>query len=143
MATKAKRDRRSNQISSVQVMFAAILAIGLLLAVNFSTRIAAGQPLQEAYQRVQREVEQLRQEQAALVVQRDYVRSDAYVESWARDEGKMVREGERLYVPVPSGIAIEPTPVIQVEIPVQTSPPQPEPWILWWQLFFDTRPPDF
>jgi cell division protein FtsB len=140
---KPKRDKRTGQLSSVQVMFAAILAIGLLLTINFSSRITAGQPLQEAYDRTVAEVTQLRQEQAALIAQRDYVQSDAYVEQWARNEGKMIREGEVLVIPVPSGVSVEPTAVAGPEVPLQTAPPEPEAWQLWWSLFFDTEPPTF
>jgi cell division protein FtsB len=134
---------RGSQLTSVQVMFAVILAVGLLLAINFSSRIIAGQPLQEAYNQARDEVEQLRAEQAELITQLDYVRSDPYVERWARSEGKMVREGEMLVVPVPSGVVPEVEPVVVEEVPVQTAPPEPESWTLWWALFFDVDPPDF
>src|SRR6185369_14522924 len=97
MSTKRKR---TGQLSGTQVMFAAILAIGLLLAINFSSRIAAGQPLQDAYGKVNVEVAQLRKEQADLIREHDYVQSDAYVSQWARSEGKMVRDGEILVIPV-------------------------------------------
>jgi len=124
-------------------MFAAILAIGLILAINFSTRIAAGKPVQEAYERVQAEIEQLKQEQARLIEERDRARSDAFVEAWARDEGKMVRPGEVLIVPVPAGETVQATPVAQLTLVVETKPPEPDPWRLWWGLFFDSPPPEF
>jgi cell division protein FtsB len=132
---------RSGQLTSVQIMFAIILAVGLLLAINFSTRILAGQPLQEAYNLAQAEVEALRIEQAALIAQLDYVRSDPYVEAWARSDGKMVREGEILVVPVPSGAVIEEPEVQVVDVPVQIVPDAPQTWTLWWSLFFDAPPP--
>jgi cell division protein FtsB len=124
-------------------MFTAILAIALILAINFSSRIAATQPLQQTYDEVSAEIERLRQEQADLIVERDYVRSDAYVEQWARDEGKMVRPGEVLIVPVPSSTDVETAPDESQIIEVETSAPPPEPWRVWWELFFDTPPPDF
>jgi cell division protein FtsB len=135
--------KRTGQLSGVQVMFAAILAIGLLLAINFSSRIAAGQPLQEAYDRVQAEIEALRQEQGRLIAERDYALSDSYVERWARDEGKMVREGEVLIIPVPITDNTQPTPTIVPSVAVETTPPPPEPWRVWWALFFETAPPEF
>lgn len=138
-----KKRKRSGQINSVQVMFAAILAVGLLLGINFSARIAAGQPLQQTYLQVQREVTVLESEQADLIALRDYVRGDTYVEQWARDEGKMVRPGMILIVPVPSGVTFEPTPIPQPSIPIQTGAPEQEPWQLWWHLFFDSVPPEF
>lgn len=139
-----KKKRSGSQISGVQVMFAAILSIGLILAINFSTRISAGQPLQAAYNRVQTEISELQAEQADLTALRDYVRSDAYVEQWARDDGKMIRPGEVLVVPVPSGRSIQATPAPQISLEdVRTTADEPEPWMLWWQLFFDNAPPEF
>lgn len=135
--------KRGRQVSSVQVTFAAILAIGLLLAINFSSRIAAGQPLQEAYNRALAEVEALQREQGDLVALRDYARSDAYVETWARDEGKMIRPGEVLVIPVPAGLIVEATPTPSTLIDLQTAPPAPDTWMIWWALFFDTEPPEF
>ncbi len=135
--------RRPGQLSGVQIMFAAILAIGLFLAIGLSQRITAGQPLQDAYERVEGEIAVLQQEQAALMATRDYVQSDAFVERWARDEGKMIRTGEVLIIPVPSGASVEPTPIPEPQVPVETSPPEPEPWMLWWALFFDSMPPQF
>ena len=143
MQEKRKNERKRGQISGVQVMFAAILSIGLILAINFSARIAAGQPVEQAYTRVRDEIESLKVQQAQLTSQRDYVLSDAYVEEWARSDGKMVREGEILVIPVPSGASVEATPTPMPEIPIQTGPPDPDRWQLWWSLFFDTTPPHF
>ncbi len=143
-ARESNRTTKSRgQLSGVQIMFAAILAIGLALVISLSSRILAGQPLEAAYNRVQNEIAQLKQEQSDLLMERDYARSDGFVESWARDEGKMVREGEMLVVPVPSGMMVE-----QSDAPIQmvdtvTTPPEPEPWSLWWALFFDNPAPDF
>lgn len=145
MQDKSKRDqtrKRGGQISGVQVMFAAILSIGLILAINFSSRISAGQPLQEAYNLVNKEIGDLQEKQATLTAQRNYVMSDAYVESWAHDDGKMVRDGEILVIPVPSGAEVNttPTPAVNVNA-VQTTPDQAPTWNLWWELFFDSPPP--
>src|SRR5690349_6272415 len=138
-----QRDERKNksQISGLQVMFATMLAMSLILAINFTSRIAANQPLQQALDRMQAEIEQLRTEQSDLIDQRDYVQSDAYVESWARSDGRMVRPGEILIVPMPVGnvtAASEESPSENISpfAPVETTPPQPDPWHLWWALFF-------
>ena len=136
--------RRTGQFSGVQVLFAAILSIGLFLAIDFSGRITASQPLQQAYENVRAEIEELRSEQAALIRERDYVRSDAYVAQWARSEGKLIQPGEVLVVPVPSGVIAEEiaAPVIPLDT-IRTTPPEPESWTLWWNLFFDSPPPSF
>lgn len=130
------------QFSGIQIMFAGILAIGLFLAIDFSGRITASQPLLQAHERVQDEIEALREEQASLIRERDYVRSDAYVAQWARSEGRMILPGELLVIPVPSGIepATTPAPIVPV-VPIQTAPDTPDNWLLWWSLFFDNPPP--
>ena len=140
--TDGEKKKRGGQVTGVQMIFAAIVGLGLFIAVSFSDRITAGQPLQAARVGVEQEIENLQRVQATLIVERDFVNSDAYVEQWARNEGKMLREGERLVIPVPSGVSIEPTPAQQFVVPVDTSPPQPEPWELWWALFFDGAPPE-
>ena len=143
MAERSKRERRSGStLSSVQVMFAMILGLGLLLVINFSSRITESQPLQDEYDSIQAEIAGLEVEQQSLIDLRDYVRSDSYVEQWARDNGKMVRPNEILVIPVPSGIEAQPTPTPQLSADVQTAPP-PAPYELWWSLFFDGEPPDF
>jgi cell division protein FtsB len=140
--TQPKKRKRNDQLSSIQVMFAAILAVGLLLAINFSSRITAGQPLQEAYNRAQDEIEQLQHEQEVLIAERDYVQSDAFVELWARDEGKMVRPNEVLVIPVPAVNSLpQPQANPTQSVPIQTSAVKPENWQVWWALFFDAPPP--
>lgn len=138
-----KHQRRPRQLSSTQVMFAVILAVGLMLAVNFSSRILADRDLQEVRTKVLQEIEFLKREQGDLVDRLNYVNSDAYVEDWARSEGKMIRDGEVLVLPVPSNTLPETEPVTSASVPVQTTLPEPERWELWWALFFNSPPPDF
>lgn len=140
--TIEKKRKRTGQLSGVQVMFAAILAIGLALAINLSSLINSARPLQEKYRQLSDEITQLERDQANLLVERDYARSDAYVESWARNQGKMVKPGEVLIVPIPSGIDMQPTPIPEMGVAVETTPPEPQPWMLWWSLFFDSPPPN-
>lgn len=138
-----QRQIPNQRLSGVQITLAMVIAFGLILAINFSGRIAAGQPLIDMYENVKSEVEQLEEEQATLIAIRDYSESDTYVEQWARSEGKLVRDGEILVVPVPASgqRVIEATPVPIPTVPVQTTLPQPENWMLWWSLFFDSQPP--
>jgi cell division protein FtsB len=126
-------------------MFAAIFAIGMILGISLSTRIASSQPLREYFGSVETEIAGLEQEYVDLVAERDFALSDAYVEQWARSDGKMVRSGEVLVIPVPLGGQEE---VTQAQQPLnflesETVEPEPEPWERWWSLFFDSAPPDF
>ncbi|NJR12561.1 hypothetical protein HC776_01350 [bacterium] len=63
----AARPRQLKPLSSTQVMFAVILAVGLMLAVNFSSRIVADRSLRDVQQNVLTEIELLKQEQADLL----------------------------------------------------------------------------
>lgn len=142
---KPKRQgrKRTSQLSGLQIMFAAILAIGLILGLNFTRLFSAGQPLQQTYNQITTQIEQLESDQSGLIRERDYVQSDAYVEAWARDEGKMLQPGERLVIPVGSQHSVEATAEPVAQASVQTTPPEPPSWQLWWSLFFDSAPPQF
>lgn len=145
--THARNRRGSRQISSTQIMFAIIVAVGLMLSINFSMRITADRDLQQIRSAILQEIELLQREQVALQEELTYVESDAYVEAWARSGGKMIRPGEVLVLPIPSSQTIveqttTPTEVITFT-DVQTTAPQPETWQLWWTLFFDSPPPEF
>lgn len=137
----------ATRINGIQVVFAVILTVALTLAINFSTRISAGRPLQEARRQVLSEIEALRADQVNLVAERDRAGSDFFVQRWARDEGKMVRPGERLVIPVPTEntLYIPPVsaadPVVAGRVEVQTLPRRNPNWQLWWALFFDRPPP--
>lgn len=134
---KRSKERR---LSSAQILFAVILSVGLMLTLNFSSRIQADRELQRIHQQVLQEIELLEEQQMQLRAELDYVKGDAYVEMWARDEGKMIRENEVLALlqRVESGAAARATAVSPVEF--QTKPPEPENWELWWALFFDGPP---
>jgi cell division protein FtsB len=135
--------RRTGQLSGLQIMFAAILAIGLILGLNFTSLISSAQPLQQLYGDVTTEIAALQQQRATLIAERDFAASDAYIEQWAHSEGKMVRPGERLVIPVPQASVVEVTPIPTPAVLVDTRPPANEEWEIWWQLFFDSEPPDF
>jgi hypothetical protein len=110
--------------------------------INFSGRIARGQQTEAEHERLQATITVLEQQQVSLLKERDYAASDASVEHWAHTEGKMIREGEVLVIPIPAG-DVEPTPLPPAPILVATPAPEPEPpkWHLWWNLFFDGQPP--
>ena len=135
------RRRDSQRLTSVQVLLAVALAFGLALTLNFSGRIKLDRDLGRIHARFTAEIEGLLDEQQALIEELSYVKSDAYVEYWARDEGKMIREGEVLIMPKSNG-AQEAAPTSDVPlVEFQTTAPEPQNWELWWALFFDIPPP--
>jgi hypothetical protein len=140
MEERTERPRKQ-QISGIQIVFASILSIGLLLTINFSARIRRGQQIEEVRARIEATINVLSTEQANLISERDYASSDAAVIEWAHREGKLIREGEVLVIPVqPANAQITtPTPAA-TPIPLAT-PTEPPTWHLWWKLFFDGPPP--
>jgi cell division protein FtsB len=134
--------KKLSPFSGMQIVFASILAISLLLAINFSGRISAGRRISSERAALEHGINTLQAQATALNAQYNYVNSDAFVEAWARSEGNMVRNNEILIVPVPpaqSSTAI-PAPTAQPFIaPTQ----EPQNWLLWWQLFFDVPPPGY
>ena len=76
-----------------------------------------------------------------MIQELSYVKSDAYVEYWARDEGKMIRDGEVLILPKSSGMQSSSGRPSVPLVEFQTTAPEPENWQLWWALFFDGEPP--
>ncbi len=132
---------RKQQISGIQIVFASILSIGLLLTINFSARIRRGQQIEEVRSRIEATIQVLSTEQANLIVERDYASSDTAVIEWAHREGKMIREGEILVIPVQPANAQTPTPTPAVTLIPLATPTEPPTWHLWWKLFFDSPPP--
>jgi cell division protein FtsB len=140
-----RQNRRPRQLSSTQVMFAVILAIALMLAVQFSARIADERNLNTIRDTVEDEIELLRNEQADLIEELDYVQSDVYVEEWARSEGRMVRDGMVLVIPYAVGEgenSNQPQMIEPNTANIETTLPEPANWQLWWELFFDSPAPE-
>ncbi len=137
----ARRLNAGRRLTSVQVMLAVALTLGLVLALNFSSRIKLDRDLGRIHDDFAREIDGLLADQRSLLSELDYVKSDAYVEYWARDEGKMVRDGEVLVLPQGVGeqdiMPASPRRLFDLE----TTAPEPENWQLWWALFFDGPPP--
>lgn len=132
-------------LSSTQIIFAVVVMIGLMVAINFSSRIVADQNLADIRQKVVDEIDLLKREQAELIHNLSFVSSDEYVAAWARSEGKMILEGEVLIVPVPSNqylVKEDEVSFVTNDIEINDDR-KTEPWRLWWALFFDQPPPEF
>jgi cell division protein FtsB len=125
----------------MQIVFGSILAISLLLAINFSGRIAAGRRIEGERDSLDRVITTLQAQATALKATLSYVNSEAFINKWAHSEGKMVKEGEVLVKPVPGQITPQPSPTPFVAVSVGDSHPETQNWKLWWQLFFDSAPP--
>lgn len=142
MSTAARRPPGpQKQISSMQIVFGSILAISLLLAINFSGRIAAGRRIEGQRNELEWSIQTLEAEATALRSELGFVSSDAFVEQWARGEGRLVRPNEVLIVPVPGQTTPQPPPAAPIALPTRDPDPAAQNWQLWWQIFFDDPPP--
>src|SRR5258708_24028046 len=109
MSSPAQRPRLPRPLgSNLQIVFGAILAISLLLAINFSGRIAAGQRIASDRDNMLRSISTLQAQATALQSPLNYVGSDAFIEAWARGPGKMVKGDEVLVVPAPEPMTPQP-----------------------------------
>ena len=137
----AERRPGDRPLTSIHLLMAVALAIGLVLTLNFSGRIKLDHDLGRIHARFTAEIESLLEEQQDLIEELGYVKGDAYVEFWARDEGKMIREGEILILPKSSHPPAAPRQAAIPLVEFQTTAPEPTNWELWWALFFDGEPP--
>jgi cell division protein FtsB len=132
--TRPAQNRRP-RLTNVQIILIVVAVVGLRLVFDFSQRIVEGQRMIAEQRQLEAEIEALLEEQSLLETMKLYYGSDAFVEAWAHDEGKMVREGETLVIPIPMG---EPAPT---PLPAETPTASLPPWQVWWLLFFDSPPP--
>src|SRR5690349_13169145 len=99
-APEPPRPVRRLPLSNLQIILIALIVVGGRLAIDFSQRIIEGQQKIGDQQELEAEVQQLQDEEHQLEAEKAYYSSPLFVEAWAHDEGKMVRDGERLIVPV-------------------------------------------
>lgn len=135
------RNHFGRRLTSIQLMLAVALGVGLVLALNFSSRISLDRDLARIHAEFSREIESLLEVRQQLLAELEYVKSDSYVAYWARDEGKMIRDGEFLILPQTLGEAGSPPIPPRRLVDFETTRPEPDNWELWWALFFDGPPP--
>jgi cell division protein FtsB len=104
---------------------------GILLLGDLNRRMADARRLERDAAVLQTETTALETQHAELGDDLAGAGSDAQVEEWARNQARMVRDGEKLVIPLPAAGVVTPTP--------QAAPPRPGlPGSLqvWWALLF-------
>ncbi len=122
-----KPARSGSGIGRAGILLAVIA--GVLILGDLNQRLADARRLERDTLALQTEVAGMEAQAARLATQVAQATSESLVEEWARREGKMVREGEHLIVPVPpagtsSAPGFAPTPIA----------PAPSNWEIWWAL---------
>ncbi len=128
---------RHLRLTNWQIILIALIVVGGRLVIDFSQRIVEGQQMMAEQNRLEAEIELLVREQKALQAAKAYYSSPAYIEAWAHNEGKMVREGEVLVVPIYE----RPERDGAVAASGQPAGEPLSPWRVWWTLFFDGPAP--
>jgi cell division protein FtsB len=136
-ASRGARVRSRMRLSNWQIILIALIVVGGRLVIDFSQRIVEGQQKLTEQRALEDEIDALLAEQKALEAAKAYYGSPAYVEAWAHDEGKMVREGEMLVIPLYD----RPEPATPPPASGQTAQADLSPWRVWWTLFFNGEPP--
>ncbi|MCA9924656.1 MAG: hypothetical protein KC419_19300 [Anaerolineales bacterium] len=114
------------------ILLAVIAA--LFIALDLNRRAQAGSLVGSDESLLQDELSLEATRQVELQATLEYVQSEDYVASFARDEGGYLLPGEKRVVP----LVIEVTPqATAVANPTPDPAQQARPWQAWWRLFTD------
>ncbi len=118
---------------AIGVIVIGMLAIVASTAWGFGQQLVLAREMRAEERRLEQAVATEQARNDALSAQLEYVKSDEYVEHWARTEAKMARSGEVAVIPLIDATA-EPADGAQ-----PTPSPEPEAQSLWaelWELVF-------
>ncbi|MGF1503760.1 MAG: hypothetical protein ACFB51_01285 [Anaerolineae bacterium] len=138
--------RRRLPLSNIQILLIPILIFGGMLILDFRQRVVEGQEKLVEQEALEAQIARLEAERLELEAQKTYFSSPAFVTDWAHSEGKMVRPGEVLVVPMIEGQPIDLPALPPMAPPSVDEPEQPaetdlSPLSVWWSLFFESSPP--
>ena len=113
--------------------FAVIVGViaALFILGDLNRRMEEARRMERDARTLASQVAELGVQAVELQVQIAAATSQAVVEAWAHGEGKLVRDGERLVVPIPPPGAPTPSPATPTPLP-----PPPSTWLVWRELLF-------
>jgi cell division protein FtsB len=114
-----------------QVLVVAAVVILVMVMMNLNSRLGEYYRLSSERDTLSARVAELRVTHQVLETQLAYSQSDQAAEDYAR-EAHMLRDGEKLVVPLTPAGNPTPTPVTET-----ATPRAPLNWEVWWALFFD------
>ena len=117
-----------------------VIALVIPLVAYFG--LAAGQKAIEVYRLnqeaalVRAETEALKEENARLLMQVEYLKSDAYVEKIAREQLNLIKPGDKpVVVLAPEGRKDNGD---RTQLTVENATDKPN-WLRWWEFFFGAK----
>jgi cell division protein FtsB len=125
-----------SQLAAIVAIIAVLAAMGIIVW-GFAQQLALARQLYAEEKRLEQAVATEQAHHEELVARLEYVRSDEYVEYWARTEAHMAKPGEMTVVLVDDS-----------EEPVTETAPAPSPeseepsfWAELWELVFGPTTP--
>ncbi len=112
-----------------------LVVLVMLLASAFFQAWQTNQALEEKVDVLAPMLTAAVEEQMTLQADLEYVKSDEYVERWAREHAGMTQSGETLVIPIMPTATPTPLPTA-TPVPTPTATPTPTPapfWQRWWQ----------
>ena len=125
----------TGQLSMGKVMLqrwaiAVTVIAAVLLAFGFNSRVTAIRQMRQDEARLKQAVATEETRQASLKSYLDYIRSESYVEHWARVDARMVKTGEVAVIPVaPTAGQLSSNSPAPAQVPATVLDE-------WWALFF-------
>jgi cell division protein FtsB len=119
--------------SQLAIGIASVIALTIVGGVvwGFGQQVAHARQMRVEEMRLERTVAAKQVYHDDLLAQLEYVRSEEYVEQWAREDAKMARSGEVVVV-----VSKEPSAELAVDAP-STPPSEPQSfWVELWELVF-------
>src|SRR3990170_564240 len=123
---------RSSGVSPFQRLMIVVGVIAALFILgDLNRRMEEARRMERDARTLASQVAELESLSVELQTQIAGATSQAVVEAWAHGEGKLVRDGERLIVPIPPPGAATPSPGTPTPLP-----PPPSTWLVWRELLF-------
>ena len=122
---------RSHMVTSFSVIVIILLAGGISWA--FARQIVLHSQMRVEEERLEAAVQTAMAQQGHLTATLEYVRSEQYVEQWAREDARMARPGEVIVIP----LAPPARPAVDLSEAEETPSQEPEPlWMKIWEALF-------
>jgi len=136
----AQRNSRKPLLSLPQVIALAVVIVSLMTAIDLARKERAGKLVGVDEPILRERLASMETREAELRVTLEYVKSDDYVEEYARSEAGQLLPGEKRVVPliVPDESASIPRGERRLET-VSQGPISP--WMVWWRLLTDAPLP--
>jgi cell division protein FtsB len=113
-----------------RILWTGVIVVLILLMMDFNNRMSELLRLEAEKDTVTTQVNALVQTEQTLRTQIAFATSDLAVEKWAREQGRMAREGDYPIIPLPPpGYTPEP------ELIVAPTPKPIQNWEVWMALF--------